>query len=141
MWHREEAFADAVLRKDIDAFAEHVSVDAVFVGDGPLLRGRDAVVAGWKGFFAEDAKPLRWRPSTVAIGGRGDLAISRGPYWFENTRQDATEPYMVGTFSSTWVREDDGQWRVLYDAGSQAHPASKAALEARLASIGEPCAR
>ena len=104
----ERAFAKTMADRDHTAFATFVAEDAVFFGNG-VLRGRAAVVEGWKGFFtAGTPAPFSWEPDTVEVAG--NLAQSSGP-----VRDPAGT--RVGTFNSTWRRDTDGRWRVLFDKG------------------------
>ena len=119
VWNRERSFARSVERHDADAFAEHIQRDTVFQAATPEpLRGRASVVEAWapivKGEF-----PLRWHPGVVSIGGDPDIAMSVGPAWVENPDPKAKSRFRLGSFVSTWVRDDDGAWRVLFDRSAQ----------------------
>lgn len=105
----ELAFARSMAQRDHAAFASFVSEEAVFLGQ-EALRGRRAVAEGWKPFFEGDAAPFSWEPERVVVLDSGDLALSTGPVF-----DPAGE--RVGTFNSTWRREADGRWRVVFDIG------------------------
>ena len=123
VWAREASFAGAAERHDAKAFIEHVHPGAVFVnGIYQTVRGRDAVAKEWAPIVEGKDIVLRWHPDAVSIGGDPRLALSRGPYWMENPAKDAPQPYLVGRFISTWVRGDDGQWRVMFDGGAGGRP-------------------
>ena len=129
----EVAFSQTVESGDHDAFARWVDEDARFIG-GKVNRGRAAVAEAWSGFFKEGADKIVWRPEYTEVLSSGDLAFSRGPYrlrWIDD-KGDAQESW--GYFNSTWRLNEDGQWRVLFDAGgAAANPPSdetKALIEA-----------
>jgi len=105
----ERAFARTMADRDHVAFAGFVSEEGVFLGR-EVLRGRAAVAAGWKPYFEGDAAPFSWEPERVVVLESGSLALSTGPVY------DPTGA-RVGTFNSTWRREADGQWRVVFDSG------------------------
>ena len=136
VWQRELDFADALARHDAAAFASHLLMDAVFIGgDGQAVRGRDAIVASWSGLIEGTAPALRWYPDAVELSGDGRVALSRGPYWMDNPALPAEQRYLAGRFISTWLRGDDGQWRVAFDGGGgnvpkPAKPAEAEALAA-----------
>ena len=48
----------------------------------------------------------------------GALALSRGPYRYTEKNEDGEEVDYWGTFNSIWRLNDDGEWRVVFDAGS-----------------------
>lgn len=114
----ELAFAATVAERRLEAFAAMVADDAVFLGArGEVARGRDEVVAAWRGLFAADAPDFRWHPEIVELSGDGTLGLSRGP-WTVRGRDPQGNPFeRGGTFTSIWRRQADGSWRVVFDAG------------------------
>ena len=106
----ETAFAASMAARDLDAFSALLAEEAVFFGGNDVLRGRAAVVAGWKPFFSGAEAPFSWAPETVEVLDSGTLAISSGPV----KRPDGTPS---GTFNSIWRLEKDGVWRVVFDKG------------------------
>lgn len=125
---REQAFAKTMADRDYAAFAGFVSAEAVFVGRS-VLRGRDAVTLGWRPLFDGPRAPFSWQPETVEVIASGTLALSRGPVFGPDGRR-------TGTFTSTWRREPDGEWRVVLDSGcppcdcqASGHPPSGSAAQ------------
>ena len=106
---REAAFAKTMAERDHAAFGGFVAEEALFMGRTPL-RGRQAVVEGWKPYFEGPKAPFSWTPERVEVVASGTLAISSGPVF-------DPEGARVGTFNSTWRREQDGEWRVVIDIG------------------------
>ena len=144
VWNRERSFAASVEHHDAAAFADHVQLHAAFDAGSPQpTHGRDAVVAAWKGIIDGTQIKLGWSPGIVTIGGDGSLAISRGPAWIEDPKQtDMTKRYRIGGFISTWIKDTDGQWRVLFDGGAAPmHPASADDVAKLVASLPKECPR
>lgn len=141
VWERERRFAATVADHDATAFADHVHAQAVFdAGSAQPIHGRVAVVAAWKDIIAGTSIKLHWSPGVVTLGGDGSLAISRGPAWIEDSRPGARSRYRVGEFISTWIRDRDGQWRVLFDGGAAPmRPATAADVAKLIASIPAQC--
>ena len=106
---REAAFAKTMADRDLAAFATFVAKDAVFLGK-TALRGRPAVVEGWKGLFDGPKAPFSWQPERVEVPASGTLALSTGAVFDPQGER-------VGTFNSTWRLDDDGEWRVVLDTG------------------------
>jgi ketosteroid isomerase-like protein len=106
---REEAFARTMADRDHAAFATFVAEEAVFVGQSPL-RGKPAVVEGWKRFYDGKDAPFSWKPERVYVVASGTLALSSGPVFDPKGQR-------TGTFNSTWRLEPDGEWRVVLDMG------------------------
>jgi ketosteroid isomerase-like protein len=110
----ERAFAAAMATRDVKAFASHVSQEAIFMGSGDaprVLRGRAAIVEGWKQFFDEPAAPFSWEPDIVEVLDSGSMALTSGPVHDPSGK-------LIGRFNSIWRLEPDGQWRVLFDRGA-----------------------
>jgi ketosteroid isomerase-like protein len=106
----ERAFAKTMADRDLAAFARHLAAESLFFSGSGVLRGKEAVVAGWKRFFDGPAAPFSWEPEVVEVLDSGTLALSSGP-----VRDPAGKA--IGTFNSIWRREADGRWRVVFDKG------------------------
>jgi len=114
----EIAFSLALEHKDIEAFAAMIDDDARFIGNlFTPRRGRDEIIEGWAGFFTDDAARMLWRPQIIEVLQEGDLAMSRGPYRMRGTLQSGDEFESWGIFNSIWRRNQDGEWRIVFDAG------------------------
>lgn len=107
----ETAFAKTMADRDAAAFASFIAPDAVFVNGTQPLRGREAIVADWAKYFEGPDAPFSWRPETVVVLPSGDLAQTKGPVF-----DPAGQPILE--FRSTWRREPDGTWRVVFDDGT-----------------------
>jgi ketosteroid isomerase-like protein len=106
----EADFARSMAERRFDAFAAHVAEDAVFVNGGQPLRGKAAVLAHWQSYFERPAAPFAWKPEIVEVLASGTLAYSEGPV-------SQPDGKTVARFFSTWRREGDGRWRVVFDNG------------------------
>jgi len=109
---REVAFAKTMADRDLGAFRTFISPEAIFFNGNDPIRGVDAIVAAWAGFFEGDQAPFSWAPDLVQVLDGGGLALSSGPVY-----NPAGE--VVGRFNSIWRREADGEWRVIFDKGSE----------------------
>lgn len=109
----ERAFADAMAKRDLTAFSSHLAGEAVFFSspDGSrVLRGKNAIVDGWKRYFEGPKAPFSWAPDTAQVLESGALAMTTGPVRDESGK-------VTGRFSSVWRLESDGRWRVIFDRG------------------------
>ena len=122
VWNRELSFSRSVEQHDAAAFANHVQEGAVFAaGTAAPQRGRSAVLEHWKEIIEGRKFALHWHPGYVSIGGDPGIALSSGPAWIEDFDPKTTQRYSISRFTSTWIKDRDGQWRVLFD-GSGAPP-------------------
>ena len=142
VWTRELGFARSVAEHDAAAFADFIALGAVFGARGSQpQRGRDAVVAAWAGIVSGKDLLLSWYPRTVAIGGEPDIAYSSGPALYRTIEPNDGGWYQLGEYHSTWHRDDDGVWRVLFDEGIKPMPASEADVMAYSKGRREACPR
>lgn len=141
VWNRERGFASSVEHHDAKAFVDFIDPGAAFnAGTRAPVHGRAAVAADWKEIVEGKQINLRWSPAIVTMGGDGSLAISRGPSWLEDLRPDAKQRYRIGEFISTWSKNRDGKWRVLFDSGATPMRAATADEVAQLvAAIPKSC--
>lgn len=105
----EIAFAKTLADRDLAKFSEMLAPDTIWLGDAPL-RGPDAVIAAWRGFFEGPTAPFSWAPEIVEVQDGGRLALSTGPVF---------DPFgkRVGTYTSIWRRELSGEWKIIFDRG------------------------
>jgi ketosteroid isomerase-like protein len=107
----ERVFAKTMADRDLQGFSRFIATDAVFFSGTRVLRGRPAVVEGWKALFAGPAAPFSWEPEQVEALDSGTLALSTGPV------RDA-QGKLVARFTTIWRREGPHTWRVVYDKGN-----------------------
>lgn len=106
----ERAFARSMAERNHAAFAAMLSEQALFFYGKSVLRGKDAVAAGWKPLFQAPQAPFSWEPDQVEVLADGTLALSTGP-----VRNAAGKP--VARFNSVWRLEAPGVWRIVFDKG------------------------
>ena len=116
----ENGFAATMAARDHKAFATFIADDAVFFGGKGAMRGKSAVVDGWKGLYERPDAPFSWRSEEVEVLDSGKLAHSSGPVFDPKGER-------VATFNSIWRRESDGSWKVVFDKGCDACQCAQAA--------------
>jgi ketosteroid isomerase-like protein len=125
VWMREMSFARAVADHDAAAFAEHLDEQAAFgASRREPQRGRTVIAREWTDIVSGKEGQLEWYPTRVTIAGRSDIAWSSGPTLFEDPTPGAAQRWHIGAFRSVWARGADGVWRVLFDDGAPARPAT-----------------
>ena len=142
VWSRERSFAASVEAHDPDAFRAHIHPEAAFIeSDTQVARGRDTIAKNWAGILAGEDIVLRWHPGQVTIAGDGNVAVSRGPYWILNPKLDKEPRYLIGKFSSVWVKVKANRWLVLFDGGggNQPQPATEADVAQVKAGLKATC--
>jgi ketosteroid isomerase-like protein len=113
----ELAFAATVAEDRPRVFAAMIDDAAVFVSGDEVARGRAAIVEAWKGFFGPDRPRMVWRPEIVEISADGELGFTRGPWTLSGVGADGEPWERSGVFNSVWRRQEDGGWKIVFDAG------------------------
>jgi len=108
----EIAFAKAFADRDEAKFFSFVLNDSTFFG-ARTLRGKQEVVERWSRFFKAPQAPFSWTPERVAVNAAGSIGLSSGP---------VVDPkgQLIGTYSSVWVKQPDGAWKILFDGPGSA---------------------
>jgi len=108
----ERAFAARAQEVDPrDAFVEWFASDAIAFGKvpGPAFPG------------LTEGPPwgidLKWRPVDAGIARSADFGWTTGPAEYRRTKTDAT-PYRWGFYTSVWIKQADGRWKVAADIGA-----------------------
>ena len=114
---REVGFSQSVESQDRELFASFIDPDARFVGN-KVDRSPEAIAEAWSVFFTGDLPAIKWRPQFIEVLESGDLALSRGPYRIVDKNEQGEAREAWGTFNSVWRRNDDGEWLIVFDAGS-----------------------
>lgn len=104
----ELSFAKAFADRDQTKFFAFVLDDASFLGAGGTLSGKKAVVERWSRFFTTPQAPFSWAPDRVAVNAAGTIGLTAGTVFDANGNH-------IGNFNSTWVKQADGTWKVLFD--------------------------
>ena len=108
----EVAFAKTMADRDHAAFSRFLSDEAVFTNRGKAVRGKEAISADWKRFYDSPRAPFSWKPDLVEVLPSGLLAYSTGPVM-------NPDGVLIARFNSIWRLEAPGQWRVVFDHGSE----------------------
>jgi len=106
----ERAFAKTMADRDHAAFVSFLSDEAVFLSGTGTLRGKAQVAAAWQRYYEKPAAPFSWEPERVEVLDSGRLGLSTGPVRDPSGKR-------VGTYVSTWRREADGSWKIVFDGG------------------------
>ena len=101
--------------RNLEAFGDFISDEAIFFAEMTVLRGRTKVIEGWAQYFVGQEAPFSWEPDQVEVLESGSLALSTGPV------RDPTGK-IVARFNSIWRLESPNGWKVIFDKGSPASP-------------------
>lgn len=115
----ETAFAQSMADRDFERFASFIDDEAVFLNGGQPLRGKVAILAHWKRFFDAPEAPFAWRPELAEVSATHGLGSTEGPVSTANGQ-------VIARFYSTWKRQPEGRWTVIFDNGYDVCDCAKA---------------
>lgn len=96
------------------AFLSFAAEDAVLMRGNQIIEGKAAM----QNYFASSTLQevqLEWKPSFVRAAKSGDMAYTYGPYTFSARDTSGQSIESSGIFHTVWVKQEDGQWRFVYD--------------------------
>jgi ketosteroid isomerase-like protein len=112
-------FNQALGARDRARFLSFIAETATFVGEAEM-RGHQAILKGWSPFFDPKGPTLTWERTSGEILVGGDVGVTIGS-WIRRSRDAAGKPIEArGQYVTTWKKQKDGSWNVVYDIGSTA---------------------
>ncbi|GAB4091355.1 Cif family virulence factor [Flaviaesturariibacter terrae] len=90
-----------------------------FMDTTAIMFRKDSFVNGYHMWLAREARPgkLDWKPVVAELAGSGDWGFTTGPWTFRPTEKDSATGR--GHFFTIWHKGPDGQWRFLFDCGTE----------------------
>jgi len=111
----EKAFAQLAKEKGMEkAFVAFAAEDAVLSRNNALIRGKEEISQ----YFGKESLrevSLEWEPDFVDVAASGDLAYTYGKFQFSAIDTSGNPLKAEGIFHTVWKRQDDGQWKYVWD--------------------------
>ena len=95
------------------AFVHFAADSAVVQRKGQLVKGKESIRQQYE-LFPRDAK-LIWTPDFVDVSASGDLGYTYGRYTYTSVDSLGHASQSEGIFHTVWKRQQDGQWRFVWD--------------------------
>jgi ketosteroid isomerase-like protein len=109
----EKSFAKMAKEKGIHhAFVAFAAEDAVMMRNNNLITGRIKID---KYLEKQSSKGLEWAPEFADVSASGDLGYTYGNYTFSDIDKDGNKTEHKGIFHTVWKRQEDGNWRFVWD--------------------------
>lgn len=107
---------EAARARNGDLIDSVLAPNATTIFDGKALEGLPAIQADREQEWASQPQgELDWTTTSVVVAASGDFAVERG-YWTEQDMEDGEMDR--GEYVTVWTKID-GEWKVLYDAGTE----------------------
>ncbi|MEQ9405151.1 MAG: DUF4440 domain-containing protein [Cyclobacteriaceae bacterium] len=111
----EKAFNDMARKEGIPkAFAYYAAEESAIKRDGKLILGNQAI-ADWYENDYREGDVLTWEPGFVDVSRSGDLGYTYGPFTFTYPDSLGNTKKSTGYFHTVWKRQEDGNWKFVWD--------------------------
>lgn len=123
----EKAFAAYAVANGMKAgFLKFIDTAAVMFDNGNPVNGYQLWMNKKSG-----AGILNWRPACAEIAASDDFGWTAGPWTFQS--QSTTDSVVAsGYFFTVWKKNSAGQWKFIFDVGTDAGPMMKETTVAKL---------
>ena len=110
----DDEWSKAAGAKDVEKTVSFYTDDAlVMPPNSPVLQGKDAARAMWKGMFSVPGFGGGWKPTRVDVSG--DLGYVTGSYEISETDASGKPMTDKGKYMEVWKRQADGSWKCVAD--------------------------
>jgi ketosteroid isomerase-like protein len=117
----DREFNRAVADRSRERFLTFIAETAVFNGGTPNeARGHKAILESWSAFFEKDGPTLTWEPTRGEVLVGGDVGVTIGSWVRKGRTPDGKPTEARGQYTTTWLKQKDGSWKVVFDTGSNA---------------------
>lgn len=102
--------------KDVNkAVAVYADEAMQFPDNGPMVKGKDNIRAGWQKMLALPGPGLTFATTGVEVARSGDLAYEYGTYDFATQDKNGKVNDEKGKYVTVWKKQPDGSWKVAAD--------------------------
>jgi uncharacterized protein (TIGR02246 family) len=127
--------------KDVEKAVSFYADDAMQMPDnGPLVKGKDNIRAGWQKMLALPGPGLTFVTTGVEVARSGDLAYEYGTYDFATQNKQGKITDEQGKYIVVWKKQPDGSWKVAADIDNPDAPAVAPAPTPKPAAKRKPAA-
>ena len=122
------AWLQAAQARDGATMDGFFAADVTTIFDGEINVGLAEVRSSREeGWASQPDSTITWNTTAVVVAASGDLAVERGN-WTEDPDGAGEAPEEDGEYLTVW-KKSDGQWKMLYDAGTKIKAEEEAASE------------
>jgi ketosteroid isomerase-like protein len=115
-------FDNATSKRGVDGWVVFFAPNGSMVDDTSRpVTGPDEIRKAMELVFRDSTFSLRWRPIKAEILIPGKLGYTTGKYVRLKTVLNKKMKW-TGTYSTLWMKQPDGTWKVVFDTGESDRP-------------------
>lgn len=112
----EMDFAQMVADEGIPkAFLYYADEDAVLMRNNQLIIGKGAIKKRYSSLEKDPDISLSWKADFVDVSSSGDLGYTYGEYTYSYKDEMGNTQTEKGIFHTVWKRQENGDWRFVWD--------------------------
>jgi uncharacterized protein (TIGR02246 family) len=114
----DRAFAAETAAKGVDGWVSFFAPDGTMVPNGsPAIKGTDAIRKAMEAALSNPDYALDWDPKYARVSKDGQMGFTVGRYTSSDSSQDPPAN-SEGRYLTIWEKQEDGQWKVVFDMGN-----------------------
>lgn len=111
----EKAFNEMAQSQSIaKAFEEFAAHDGVIKRGNNIIQGKKKI-GDYHAAAFEKGTTLTWAPDFVDVSNSGDLGYTYGTYTYTSLDSLGNKVESQGIFHTVWKRQENGEWRFVWD--------------------------
>lgn len=111
----EQAFNDMAQEEGlVKAFEYYAAPNGVIRRSKKIIKGKKAI----HDWYVNDVRPnetLTWKPTFIDVSSSGDMAYTYGDFVFTSFDSTGAKKENKGIFHTVWKRQQNGEWRFVWD--------------------------
>ena len=117
-------FDKATSEKGVDGWVMYFAPNGSMLGDtSQPTTGIAAIRAQMEPIFKDSSFSLRWHPTKAEMMIPGVIGYTVGRWERLRKNKEGTLMKSTGTYSTTWMKQPNGSWKIVLDSGSSDGPA------------------
>ncbi len=119
----DQDFDKATAEKGVEGWIAYFAPNGSMVGDTskPVI-GPVEIRKTMEPLFSDSTFSLRWKPTKSGILMPGLLGYTVGKYVRLKSNKEGKMMKWTGTYSTLWMKQPDGTWKVVFDTGESDGP-------------------
>jgi ketosteroid isomerase-like protein len=116
-------FDKATAEKGVDGWVAYFAPNGSMLGDtSKPITGEDEIRKAMEPAFNDSSFSIRWHPTKAEMMIPGVIGYTVGRW--ERLRKNKEGELMksTGTYSTTWMKQPDGSWKIVLDTGNPDGP-------------------
>ena len=107
----------ATQQKHLEGWMQFMADDVVVLRGKPVF-GKEAVRAVLKNDWDHPEYSLTWEPKRAELFKSGKMGNTSGRWTFSGKNEKGEKVTQHGDYLTVWLKQSDGSWKVIYDAGT-----------------------